>query len=126
MSTHSSENHVIPFKIYMRVFASLIVLTVITVSVSFVDLGSYNLLIAMLVAGIKASLVAMFFMHLYYDNKLNLIIFLTSILFLVIFIVFTMFDTMTRDNIYKIKSGPIHPSAAMYEHQSDTSAKTNH
>jgi len=117
MSTHSSPYHIIPFKTYITVFTALLVLTVVTVAVSFVDLGSYNLVIAMLVASIKASLVAMFFMHLYYDNKLNLIIFLTSLLFLAIFIIFIMFDTMTRDNIYKIKAGPINPSAKIYDNQ---------
>lgn len=126
MSTHSSPYHIIPFKTYMAVFTALLVLTVVTVAVSFVDLGSYNLVVAMLVASIKASLVAMFFMHLYYDNKLNLIIFLISILFLAVFIIFIMFDTMTRDNIYKIKAEPINPSAIIYENQKSGQGGTGH
>jgi cytochrome c oxidase subunit IV len=126
MSTHSSPYHIIPFKTYITVFTALLVLTVVTVAISFVDLGSYNLVIAMLVASIKASLVAMFFMHLYYDNKLNLIIFLISILFLAIFIIFIMFDTMTRDNIYKIKADPINPSSKIYDNQKSSKGGTGH
>ncbi|NQU66841.1 MAG: cytochrome C oxidase subunit IV family protein [Candidatus Marinimicrobia bacterium] len=115
MSTVKTSHHIIPFKVYITVFAALLILTGITVAVSFVDLGAYNMVVALFVAGVKASLVAMFFMHLLYDSKLNLAIFLGSILFLVIFIVFTMFDTMTRDNLYEIKSGEINKQGIIYK-----------
>ena len=67
----SKEHHIISLQTYILVFASLLFLTVITVIASWIDLGSMNIVIALLIALIKSSLVLLFFMHLYYDNKLN-------------------------------------------------------
>ena len=68
---HSSElGHIIPRKIFLKVFISLLVLTFVTVLVSRFDFGSMNVVVAMVVASAKALLVAMFFMHLKYEDKL--------------------------------------------------------
>ena len=115
MNLANTQHHIIPLRIYFRVFIALIILTGVTIGVSFIDLGGFNMATALIIAGAKASLVAMFFMHLLYDRKMNLAIFLTAILFLVIFIVFTMFDTMNRDDIYRIKSGEINPQGIIYK-----------
>jgi len=65
--------HVIPFKLYLTVFATLVGLTVITVAASHVDFGAgwANVVIAMLIASVKAGLVALFFMHLKYENPIT-------------------------------------------------------
>ncbi len=126
MNTSHSAHHIIPIKTYLGVFAALLVLTGVTVGVSYIDLGGYNVVVALLVAGVKASLVAMFFMHLLYDSKLNLIIFLTSIAFLVIFITFTLFDTMRRDDIYDIKSRVINPQGVIYKDMEGSGSSANH
>ena len=112
--THS-HHHILPLRVYLGVFAGLLVLTAVTVAVSFMHFGAFNLVVAMFIAAIKASLVAMFFMHLKYDNKLYLAVFLIAIAFLAVFIIFTMFDTMERDQIYIEKGGPIHKKAVMYD-----------
>jgi cytochrome c oxidase subunit 4 len=66
---HSHElGHIVPFKIYLSVFVTLLVLTVITVWISRHDFGAWNIVIAMLVASVKAMLVALFFMHLKYEK----------------------------------------------------------
>lgn len=106
MSTHATDAHhasadhvphVLPLKVYFGVFAMLIVFTVITVAVSYVDLGTtINLVIALLVAGAKALMVATIFMHLAFDKKFNAIIIGSSVLFLVILVAITMADTETR------------------------------
>jgi cytochrome c oxidase subunit 4 len=96
------------------VFAALIVLTAVTVWISHFHFGAYNLVVAMGVAAIKASLVALFFMHLKYDNKLYMTIFLSAIAFLAIFIVLTMFDNLTRGRIDEEKVHPINPNAVIY------------
>lgn len=90
--------HVLPLKTYLMTWGALMVLTVITVAVSYVDFGSdaINLFVALAVAATKAAIVALVFMHLLYDNKLNTVIFLSGLVFLAIFISFTMFDTETR------------------------------
>ncbi len=89
--------HVSPLSLYLKTFATLMVLTGITVGASLVNLGtSVNLLIALLIATIKASIVAAFFMHLATDQRFNALIFASSIVFLIIFVSFTAFDTMAR------------------------------
>ncbi|UCD62872.1 MAG: cytochrome C oxidase subunit IV family protein [Candidatus Zixiibacteriota bacterium] len=100
--TTAVGHHILPLKVYLGVGAALIVLTAITVTVSFFNFGPYNLLVAMVVAAIKASLVALFFMHLKYDSKLYMIIFVAAILFLAVFIIFTLFDTLLRGDVEPI------------------------
>ena len=88
--------HVLPLRNYFGVFAALLVLTAITVGVSYMDFGGWNLVIAMVVATTKATLVAAIFMHLLYDLKFHTVIFSFSVIFLAIFIIFTSFDTFAR------------------------------
>lgn len=89
--------HVLPLKVYFGVFAMLIVFTVLTVAVSYVDLGTtVNLVVALLVAGAKALMVATIFMHLAFDKKFNAIIIASSVLFLFVLVGITMADTETR------------------------------
>jgi cytochrome c oxidase subunit 4 len=89
--------HVLPLPVYIGTWIALMVLTAVTVAVSYVDLGTTpNLLVALLIATIKATTVALMFMHLRYDKKFHGIIFSFSIIFLAIFIAFTMYDTETR------------------------------
>lgn len=112
-NTHT--HHILPLSVYLGVGTALLVLTVITVWVAQYDFGSVNLIVAMIIAAFKASLVALFFMHLKYDNKLYLLAFLSAIFFLSVFIIITMFDTLRRGDIDKIKAGPIQPKAAIYQ-----------
>ena len=107
--------HITPIKTYITIAVLLIILTAVTVTVSFVDLGPYNISVALAIASVKALLVAFFFMHLFYDNKLYLIIFAMALLFLTIFLTLTMFDTSTRGAIEKEKADPINKEAAIYQ-----------
>lgn len=106
MSGKEHTHHILPLGVYLKIGATLLILTVITVWVAQYNLGEANLLVAMLIAGIKASLVALFFMHLKYDNKLFAAVFVGALLFLAAFIVFTMFDTMARGEIDEEKAMP--------------------
>ena len=103
MTNEHTKHHIIPLKVYFIVFAALMLLTALTVLVTKVDLGSFNVVLAMLIAIIKSTLVLLFFMHLYYDKKTNLLFFLGSVIFLCIFIVFTLMDINYRKEIYEIK-----------------------
>lgn len=70
---HSVElGHVVQFRVYVGILLTLLFLTVITVAVSRIDFGSFNVVIAMVVASIKALLVAMFFMHLKFESKITI------------------------------------------------------
>jgi cytochrome c oxidase subunit 4 len=107
--------HVTPFKTYIFIAGTLLLLTVLTVTMSFVHLGPLNVTVALFIASVKALLVAFFFMHLFWDKKIYLIIFSLALIFLTIFLTFTMFDTTTRGSIYKEGSKPIRPDAPMYQ-----------
>jgi cytochrome c oxidase subunit 4 len=110
-----NQPHITPIKTYLAVGAALLVLTAVTVGVSFIDFGPYNVTIALLIASVKALLVAFFFMHLFWDHKLYLIIFVASLFFLTLFLTLTMFDTMTRGSIHKEKAKPINSEAHIYK-----------
>ncbi len=77
----------------MAVFLALIALTILTVGQSYIDLGRLNLIVVILIATTKASLVVSFFMHLRYDNKFNALIFVSCIFFIGVFFAYTMNDT---------------------------------
>jgi len=120
----SAKPHVIPLKTYLAVGFALMVLTGITVTVSFINLGGWNAIIAVGIASVKASLVAFIFMHLLYDKKIFLVIFIVAITFLTIFIALTtMFDTVSRGQINFESDKPIEYRAKMYNNiKPDTSS----
>jgi cytochrome c oxidase subunit IV len=86
--------HVMPMGTLVRVFLGLLLLTVVTVSVTRFNLGSFNLLAAIGIATVKAALVVLYFMHLRYDNRFNALIFMAGLLFLAIFLGGALIDTL--------------------------------
>ncbi len=88
--------HVLPITYYFGVWGALMVLTALTVAVSYMDFGEFNLIIAMVVATIKAGLVAAIFMHLWFDGKFNAIVLSISLIFLFVFIAITRLDVVSR------------------------------
>jgi len=80
----------------LAVFAALLLLTVVTVLVSYVDLGLWNVVVALLIASAKASLVALFFMHLKGESPLVWGFALVPIVFLALILIGTLTDTMLR------------------------------
>ncbi len=114
-STNTHKPHVLPLKTYLTVAGALFVLTAITYGVSFVHLGEFNIIVALLIATIKASIVALIFMHLKYDNKLFMTVFVSAIVFLGLFLSLTMLDTLHRGDIDPIKEKPINDNAIIYK-----------
>lgn len=98
MSEHAHSSSA---SIYVVTLAALLVLTGVTVGAAYVDFGSssINLVIAILIATAKASLVAMIFMHLRHDPAINAIIFGSSLIFLGIFLLFPLIDIGSRDRV---------------------------
>ena len=91
-----STGHVVPTRVYLTVFASLMGLLILTVWVAFRPLGMFNLPVAMLIAVIKGVIIVMYFMEVKYGSKLLWVFVSSSFLFLVIFLVLTMNDYATR------------------------------
>lgn len=117
-SASQSHHHILPLRLYLTIGAILLVMTGITVWVAQHDYGPANLLVAMCIAAFKAMLVVLYFMHLKYDHRLYLAIFTFAILFLAVFIILTMYDTMRRSEINPIRSGQIDSKAVIYQSDS--------
>lgn len=100
-------HHIVPKKTLIRVFLALIALTILTVSVVLVDLGPFNVPIALGIAGIKAGLVVMIFMGLKYDSPMNVLVLTVGILFVVLFLTFTLFDTAFRGDLGNVAAETI-------------------
>jgi cytochrome c oxidase subunit 4 len=90
------EEHHVPKSIYFGVFGALMVLTAVTVAVAFVDLGSLNVVVALAVAVLKATLVVLFFMHVKYSSTLTKLVVISAIVWLGILFGMTMIDYATR------------------------------
>ena len=90
------SEHVVPTKVYFAVFAALLVLTATTTAISFVDLGPWNTVVALGIAFVKATLVALFFMHVKYSPPLTRIVVAGGLFWLAILIALTLSDFMTR------------------------------
>jgi cytochrome c oxidase subunit 4 len=93
------HHHVLHKPTLFKVFGALIVLTVLTVAVTYVPLGPLNVPVAIAIATAKATLVVLFFMALKYDNPVNGLTFTIGIIMVVVFITFTMFDTAFRGDL---------------------------
>jgi cytochrome c oxidase subunit IV len=100
MANHTEHTdyvgHVIPAKIYYVIWAILMVLTATTVFAATIELGVFNIVLALLIATIKGTLVVLFFMHLRYSTKLTMVTVIASIFWLFILFSLTMTDYITR------------------------------
>jgi cytochrome c oxidase subunit 4 len=97
------EHHITPLPVYFAVYGALLVLTVVTVGVSYLGLPPLqSISVAMAVALVKASLVGAWFMHLKYDAKFNVFTFLAALWFMASFFVFTFFDLASRDMVNQV------------------------
>lgn len=81
-----------PIWMLLTVFVALLGLTVLTVFQSQFDLGNMEVWMSLTIATVKAGLVIAFFMHLLWDKPLNAIIILGSLIFVALFLGFTMMD----------------------------------
>gem|GEM_PF-386583 len=90
---HDGEfSHPMPIWMLLSVFVALLALTVLTVYQSTFALGNIEVWLSLAIATVKAGLVIAFFMHLLWDKPLNVIIILSSLVFVALFLGFTMMD----------------------------------
>ncbi len=95
MAEHS-DNHIVPVRVYVLVFLTLIVMTWVTAFVSTVDLGRLNVFVALSIAIFKASLVILFFMHVKYGARLTKFIVIAGMYWLILLLFIAMVDLWTR------------------------------
>ncbi len=89
--------HKIPARIYYLIFATLLLLTMITVEVAFYDIGILSFPVALGIACFKSTLVILYFMHVRYGTGLTGLFVSAGFIFLAILMVFTLMDLNTRD-----------------------------
>jgi cytochrome c oxidase subunit 4 len=88
--------HIVPKRVYYTIFAILMLCTLVTVLIAFVDLGPYNTVAALTIAVFKATLVVLYFMHVKYSTRLTWAVVAGSVFWLGILLVLTMSDYLTR------------------------------
>jgi cytochrome c oxidase subunit 4 len=94
-SEHAPE-HIVPIKTYALICATLLVLTLTTYLVAFLDLGPFNIVVAIVIACIKASLVVLFFMHAAYAPRRTRLVILAGMFWMMLLIGLSLADYMTR------------------------------
>jgi|SRR5580693_5199005 cytochrome c oxidase subunit 4 len=95
-----SEHHIVSPKVYVTIFTVLMICTFLTVAAAKVDLNQYfsglNIIVALTIATLKASLVVLFFMHGKYSPKRTQLVIICSVFWLAIMLFMTMSDYISR------------------------------
>jgi cytochrome c oxidase subunit IV len=92
-------SRVTPVRVYLTVFAALLVLTALTVAASWLQIGIWHTPLALAIAACKAVLVGLFFMHLLHSDRLTWLIVGGSFLWLAILFALTLSDYLARPAI---------------------------
>jgi cytochrome c oxidase subunit 4 len=96
MAEHKHEPHVPSIKTYLLVFAALLVGTALTVLAAEFDLGRLNNFVALGIAGTKATIVGLYFMHLRHSTKMTILTALAGVFWLGLMIGMFMLDYGSR------------------------------
>ena len=97
------SHHVVPLRIYYLIFATLILMTLITVEVAFWNLGLLTFWVALGIASFKAALVVLYFMHVRYATQLVWLFAAAGFVFLTILVILTLNDPLTRGWQYEVR-----------------------
>jgi cytochrome c oxidase subunit IV len=88
--------HIASKKLYFGIFAILVVLTVVTYEVALINLGRLNVVVALGIAAVKSTLVALFFMHAYHSPKRTKLVIVCAVAWLALMIFGILGDNLTR------------------------------
>lgn len=94
------SRHILTPGKYVMVYAVLLGFTCVSVGISFLDLAHvWHVVIGLIVAVCKTTLVVLFFMHVLYSPRLTWIVILVAAFWLGILLVNTLADYFSRDLI---------------------------
>ena len=96
MAAEPHPHHASSMRTYLLVWAALIVLTLSTVGLTYLDLGEWHTPVGLLIAVTKAVLIVLFFMHALESGKLVWMVISVAVLFLAILYSLTFADVATR------------------------------
>ena len=88
--------HIVPRSTCYMVFAALLIFTALTVGVTYIELGRFNLVIALLIAITKASLVVLFFMNVKNSSALTKLFVVAGLFWMGFFVLLTFSDYVSR------------------------------
>lgn len=92
----TEKRHIMGYRQLAGILVLLLLLTVVTVAVSYKHMGFWNVPVALSIASLKATLVLLFFMHLKYEGPVIRYSFIGAVFFLAIMIGFTFWDVAFR------------------------------
>jgi cytochrome c oxidase subunit 4 len=101
---------------YALIWALLLFFTALTIITGRLDLGSANIFIAMAIAITKATLVVLFFMHMWEMGGVNRMVFVVSLLFVGVLILGVFGDLVVRLPVTLPNGGPIHAGQTAESH----------
>lgn len=90
------SGHIVSTKLYITIFIILLCLTALTTGVAYIDMGKFNLVVALAIAFCKMLLVLLFFMHAKYSQNLTKMVIVGAFLWFGIMITLTLSDEATR------------------------------
>lgn len=94
-----SGHHISSAKFLWGIGIALFFLTFVTVAVTWIQIPEpWNVVVAIAIAVVKATIVALFFMNLWWDSKFNVLLFIMSIVFFILLIGITLLDTLYRSD----------------------------
>ena len=96
MSEHEHTEHIVPPGIYLTIILTLLALTGATVWAAYVNLGPFNIVLALAIATLKATLVVLFFMHAKYVPKRTQLVIIAGIFWLALLLFMTLSDYFSR------------------------------
>ncbi|HEY2762030.1 MAG TPA: cytochrome C oxidase subunit IV family protein [Pirellulales bacterium] len=92
-----AHENIISVRVYVVVLTALIALTFLTVGISFIPLSSmWHVSLGLMIGSIKATLVALIFMHVIHSPRLTWIVIAVALLWLLILVSLTFTDYLTR------------------------------
>jgi cytochrome c oxidase subunit IV len=93
-----TEHHVVSYKFLSGIWLGLIILTIMTVLISVLgtNLVAFSVVTALVIASAKVTVVANYFMHVKYENKVITILIGVTLFLFIVFISITIFDYLTR------------------------------
>ena len=91
------SEHILPKRTYFIIWAVLLVFTYLTLEISYHDFGAWNIVAALTIAVIKATLVVLFFMHAKYSSRLTWAVIAAGVFWLFLLLALTLNDYLLRD-----------------------------
>ncbi len=96
MNSTERDAPIIRYRVYVYVWSCLIILTGLTLAAAYLEFSGLSILINIVIASLKASLVVWLFMHLKYESRLFKVMLLLAIATLTIVILITFLDVLFR------------------------------